>query len=70
MLMGAATVDIPAIVMNVGPMLNGKSGRDVLPEEALISRIQWIQARRLWWCHVGQPKDAVLRPHRSKAIYP
>jgi hypothetical protein len=49
--MAAATVNIPAIVMNVGPMLNG----EVTSEALLMSRLRWSTAPWIWYPTVGRP---------------
>lgn len=49
MLMAAATVNIPAISMNVGPMLNGKSTAS-FDEDLLTLRLRWRSVDRFWCC--------------------
>jgi hypothetical protein len=54
--MAAATVNIPAISMNVGPMLNGKFRFGVY-RYPLTARIRWQTAYRIWSGRLGQSKD-------------
>lgn len=54
--MAAATVNIPAISMNVGPMLNGKF-RFGVHKNPLTARIRWQTAYRIRSGRLGQSKN-------------
>lgn len=51
LLMAAATVNIPAIAMNVGPMLNGRFTFARAPADPRLFR---QQSRWIWHCSMGR----------------
>jgi hypothetical protein len=63
--MAAATVNIPAIVMNVGPMLNGEGTIEAL----LMSRLRRQTTSRIWYTPMGRSSCPGRREDQSRAAH-